>query len=173
MDYQYPIGKYEPKQFSEPQKQQWLGDIKFLPNAVEAAISNLDEMQLQTPYRKGGWTLHQLVHHIADSHINAYIRFKLGYTENHPTIKPYKEKLWAETKDVKELPVNISLTLLHALHHRWHQFLAGFTDADWKKTVFHPEQNKEITLWFLLGMYAWHSRHHVAHINNLRLEKNW
>ncbi len=173
MDYQYPIGKYEPKQFSESQKQQWLGDIKFLPNAVEAAISNLDEIQLQTPYRKDGWTLHQLVHHLADSHMNAYIRFKLGYTETTPTIKPYEEKLWAETKDVKDLPVNISLTLLHALHQRWHQFLSGFTDADWKKTVFHPEQKKEISLWFLLGLYAWHSRHHVAHINNLRLEKNW
>ena len=173
MDAQYPIGKYVPEEYSEKTKQQWIADIKFLPNAVEAAISNLDEKQLQTPYRDGGWTVHQLVHHIADSHMNAYIRFKLGYTENNPVIKPYEEKLWTTTSDVKNLPVNISVTLLHALHQRWNEFLTSFTDADWKRTVFHPEQKKEMSLWFLLGLYAWHSRHHVAHINNLRTAKNW
>src|ERR687897_16135 len=99
--HQYPIGDYEPKEYSEAQKAQWIADIRFLPNALEHALSNLDEAQLHTPYRDGGWTVHQLVHHVADSHMNAYIRFKLGYTETNPTIRPYEEKLWATTADVE------------------------------------------------------------------------
>src|ERR1700710_967236 len=99
-DIRYPIGKFQPQTFSQKQKDEWLLDLKFLPSELELAVQNLDEHQLQTPYRDGGWTVHQLVHHIADSHMNAYIRFKLGYTENNPTIKPYEEKLWAETADV-------------------------------------------------------------------------
>lgn len=173
MDLRYPIGKYEPQPFSEKLKEQWLADIKFLPNAIEAAVHNLDEQQLQTAYREGGWTVHQLVHHVADSHINAYIRFKLGYTENNSTIKPYEEKDWAMLADVKNLPINISITLLYALHQRWHEFLQSFSDEDWQKTLFHPEYKKEFTLWHFLGMYAWHSRHHVAHITALRERKGW
>src|SRR5690349_8961251 len=115
----YPIGKYVPQPYSETQKAEWLADIQFLPNAVEHAVSNLDETQLNTPYRDGGWTVHQLVHHIADSHMNALIRFKLGYTEENPTIKPYDENAWVQLADVKHLPINISITLLHALHRRW------------------------------------------------------
>lgn len=172
MDERYPIGKYEHLEFSDEQKEQWLADIRFLPNAIEAAISNLNEDQLHTPYRDGGWTVHQLVHHVADSHMNAYIRFKLAYTEAEPIIKTYEEKLWAETADVKKLPVNISVTLLYALHARWHEFLASFTRDDYNKIIVHPDWGKQ-TLWFLLGMYAWHSRHHVAHINQLRQKKSW
>jgi hypothetical protein len=149
----YPIGKYEPKTFSKEQKEQWLADIKFLPQAIENAIVNLDEHQLQTPYREGGWTVHQLVHHVADSHLNAYCRFKLGYTEGKATIRPYEEKLWAETADVKKLPVNISITILHAVHQRLSVFLESLTDEDWQeKSVFHPEHNKEMSLWYLLGI---------------------
>ena len=172
-DLRYPIGQYEPKPFSVEQKEQWLADLHFLPIAIEAAVNNLDERQLQTPYRDEGWTVHQVVHHVADSHINAYCRFKLGYTENNPTIRPYEEKLWATTADVQHLPINISITLLHALHLRWHEFLKSFSENDWKRTVYHPEHKKEITLWHLLGMYAWHGRHHVAHINNLRERMGW
>lgn len=172
-DPRYPIGKFNPKEYSEQQKEEWLADIKFLPQAVENAISNLDEQQLQTPYREGGWTVHQLVHHIADSHMNAYIRFKLGYTENNPTIKPYEEQLWAETADVKNLPINISLTILHAVHTRLHEFLSSFKDEDWQRTLFHPEHKKEFTLWHFLGMYSWHSRHHTAHITSLREKMGW
>src|SRR5687767_2195517 len=167
-DPRYPIGKYEPQAFSNELKEQWLADVKFLPQAIESAINNLDEHQLQTPYRFGGWTVHQVVHHVADSHMNAYIRFKLGYTESNPTIRPYEEKAWAETADSKNLPVNISITLLFALHQRWHEFLTSFTNADWQKTVYHPEYKKEFTLWQLLGMYAWHGKHHTAHITRLR-----
>lgn len=173
IDLRYPIGKYEPVEYSLKQKEEWLADIKFLPNALESAIQNLDEQQLHTPYRDGGWTVHQLVHHVADSHMNAYIRFKLGITENNPTIKPYEEKLWAETRDVKELPVNISITLLYALHKRWHEFLTGFSEDDWQKTVYHPEHQKQFTLWLLLGMYAWHGKHHTAHVNALKERMGW
>ncbi len=173
MDLRYPIGQYEPKPFSTGQKEEWLADIKFLPQAIEHALNNLDEAQLQTPYRDGGWTVHQLVHHVADSHINAYCRFKLGYTEEKATIRTYEEKLWAETADVKALPVNVSVTLLHALHLRWHTFLKSFSDEDFQRTIYHPEHKKEFTLWHLLGMYAWHGRHHTAHITALRERMNW
>ncbi|MBA2744799.1 MAG: putative metal-dependent hydrolase [Flavisolibacter sp.] len=167
-DLRYPIGEYVVQPFSEKLKEQWLADIRFLPNVIETLVQDLNEQQLQTPYREGGWTVHQLVHHLADSHMNAYIRFKLGYTEENATIKPYDEKQWATTYDVQKLPVNISLTLLHALHRRWIEFLGSLTNSDWEKTVFHPEHKKTFTLWELLGMYAWHSNHHAAHIRNLR-----
>ena len=135
---------------------------------------NLDEAQLATPYREGGWTVQQLVHHVADSHINAYCRFKLALTEDNPVIKPYDEKLWAETNDVHKLPINISLTLLHALHLRWHETLKYISDNDWNnKTIYHPEHKKVIRLWTLLGLYAWHGRHHVAHITSMRERMKW
>lgn len=173
-DPRYPIGSYEPQPFSIEKKIEWLADIKFLPQALEAALINLDEAQLQTAYRDGGWTIHQLVHHIADSHVNAYCRFRLGLTEDNPTIKPYDEKAWAELSDVTKLPINISLTLLHALHIRWHETLKYVTDDEWNnRTVYHPEQKKTMRLWYLLGLYAWHCRHHVAHINTLREQKGW
>lgn len=173
-DLRYPIGPYEPKAFSKEAKEEWLADIRFLPQALEQAISNLNEAQLQTPYRDGGWTVHQLVHHVADSHINAYCRFKLGATEINTVIRPYDQELWARTADVQNLPVNISTTLLFALHARWSALLDSLTDEDLQqRTVYHPEHQKEFTLWLLLGMYAWHSRHHVAHITALRERKGW
>lgn len=172
-DFRYPIGHYTPQPFGEAQCADWLSDIHFLPNRLEAALHNLDEGQLQTPYREGGWTVHQLVHHVADSHINAYCRFKLGYTEDNPTIRTYEEKTWAQTTDVQDLPVNISITLLFALHRRWHHFLNNFSSDDWLKTIYHPEHKKTFTLWHLLGMYAWHGRHHVAHITALRERMQW
>lgn len=172
-DLRYPIGKYEPQPFSDQFKQVWLNDIRFLPQSLEAALTNLDEAQLLTPYREGGWTVKQLVHHVADSHINAYCRFKMGMTEENPTIRSYQEKLWAELKDTQLLPVNISITLLFALHARWHAMLNGMTNEEYKRTIFHPEQKKNLTLWHLLGMYAWHGKHHVAHINALRDRIGW
>ncbi len=172
-DLRYPLGPYEPQPYSDTLKEQWLADIQFLPNAMEQAVHNLDEQQLKTPYREGGWTVHQLVHHVADSHLNAYVRFKLGYTEDSPTIKTYEEKAWATTADVQNLPINISITLLYALHQRWYEFLRNFTREDWDKTIFHPAHQKEMTLWVLLGMYAWHGRHHAAHITSLRERMGW
>lgn len=170
---QYPIGKFEAKPFSKEQKEQWLADLIFLPNELELAIENLDKHQLETPYREGGWRVQQLVHHIADSHINAYIRFKLGLTEHNPPIKPYEEKAWANLADVDILPVNISITLLHALHQRWVAAIKSLTDEQWLRTVYHPEHKREMTLWHLLGMYAWHGKHHVRHITALRERMGW
>ncbi len=172
-DLRYPIGKYIAQPFSEKQLQDWLTDIKDLPQHLENAVLNLDEAQLNTVYRDGGWMIKQVVHHVADSHMNAYIRFKLGLTEDNPSTKTYDEVQWAEMKDALELPINISLTLLHALHRRWFHFLKDLSEAELQRTVFHPEHKKEMTLWYLLGMYAWHSRHHVAHINSLRERMKW
>lgn len=173
MDLRYPIGKYEPQPFSSNQKRLWLQDIQFLPGLIENAIENLDEAQLNTPYRDGGWTVKQVVHHVADSHINAYTRFKLGLTEDNPIIKPYEEARWAELRDVETVPINMSITLLYALHTRWHAAILHLTDDQWKRTIRHPEQEKELSLWHLLGTYAWHGKHHVAHITSLRERKGW
>jgi uncharacterized damage-inducible protein DinB len=173
-DLRYPIGKYQPQPYSKQQHQDWLNDIRYFPQVFENSIVNLDEPQLLTPYREGGWTIKQLVHHVADSHANAMIRFKLGITENNPTIKPYDEAAWAELNDVRELPINISFTLLHALHARWYSCIKNLTGEELQaKTVVHPEHNKQMTLWFLLGMYAWHGKHHTAHITRLRDRMNW
>ena len=172
-DPRYPIGKYEPQPYSEQLKNEWINDIRFLPGAIENAILNLDAEQLATPYREGGWSVKQLVHHVADSHINAYCRFKLALTEDNPTIKPYEEKAWAELKDTENLPINISITLLFALHQRWAEILKFLNEADWKRTVFHPELKKQMDLWYLLGSYSWHGRHHTAHITRLREMKGW
>ena len=172
-DPRYPMGKYIPQPFSHEQKEQWLLDLKFLPSELEIAIQNLDEEQLHTPYREGGWTVKQLVHHVADSHINAYVRFKLALTEDNPAIKPYEEKDWAKLSDVEAVPINVSLTLLHALHQRWVAAVKDISEAQWERTVFHPEQKKEMSLWYLLGMYAWHGKHHVRHITALRERKGW
>jgi uncharacterized damage-inducible protein DinB len=172
MDQRFPIGKYEPKPFSAEQKEKWLTDILFLPRQLEMAILNLDEQQLETPYREDGWTVRQVIHHVADSHMNAFIRCKLALTETNPTIKPYEEALWAEQSDYK-LAVNISLTLLHALHNRWYDLLKHMKEEEWNRTVVHPQHNKQMTLWFLLGMYAWHGHHHTAHITSLRERMGW
>ena len=170
----YPVGKYAEQPFSESLKKQWLADIQFLPTDVERAITNLDEAQLNTPYRPGGWNSKQVVHHLADSHMHAYCRFKLGYTEDNPVIKPYDRNLWAGLSDVHELPINISITLLHALHARLHNFLLSISNDELQhKTVFHPENNLQMSLWYLLGNYAWHGRHHTAHITTLRQNNNW
>ncbi|MEP6513125.1 MAG: YfiT family bacillithiol transferase, partial [Parafilimonas sp.] len=172
-DLRYPIGKYIEQTFSNQQKEDWLLVLKFLPQELERSVQNLDEYQLQTPYREGGWTVQQLVHHVADSHINAYMRFKLALTEDKPTIKTYEEKEWAKLRDVETLPINISLTLLHALHQRWVAAIENLSEDEWEKKLYHPEQKKEISLWYLLGMYAWHSKHHVQHITALRERMNW
>ncbi|NCT73248.1 MAG: metal-dependent hydrolase [Sphingobacteriales bacterium 46-32] len=174
VDPRYPIGQYEARPFSIETKVEWLADIKFLPIILENAVANLDEAQLHTPYREGGWTVHQLVHHIADSHINAFCRFRLGLTEDNPVIKPYDENGWVQLYDVQKLPVNISITLLHALHARMYEMLKYVTDDEWNnRTLFHPEHKRTMRLWYVLGMYAWHGKHHVAHITTLREQKGW
>ncbi len=169
----YPMGKYLPQPFSHEQKEKWLLDLKFLPEELELSIQNMDAYQLNTPYREGGWTVRQLIHHVADSHMNAYIRFKLGLTEHNPPIKPYEEKEWAKLADVEAVPINVSLTLLHALHQRWVSAIKDISEEKWERTVFHPEHKINMSLWYLLGMYAWHGKHHVKHITALRDRNGW
>jgi uncharacterized damage-inducible protein DinB len=172
-DLKFPVGKYTEQPFSEQQLKEWLLDIRLLPQNIEFAVTNLDEHQLETPYRDGGWTVKQVVHHVADSHMNAYIRFKLGLSEENPVIKPYNQDAWAQMPDTLNLPINISLTILHAVHKRLDEVLKSISGNQWNRTVVHPEYNKQMTLWYLLGMYAWHSRHHTAHIVKLRERMNW
>jgi hypothetical protein len=167
-DVRYPIGRYEPKPFSEELKTEWLNNIRQLPTELEYAIQNLDSAQLQSPYREGGWTIHQLIHHVADSHMNAYIRFKLALTEDDVTVKSYEEQLWAELDDVKALPVNISITLLHALHARLYAAIKNLRVDQWNRTLNYPGKPAPVTIWFLLGMYSWHGKHHTAHILSYR-----
>jgi exoribonuclease II len=131
----------------------------------------LADRQIDTPYREGGWTVRQLVHHVADSHMNSFIRFRLALTESNPTIKPYNEALWADIADAKE-PVEVSLKLIDSLHRRMDVMLRAFNVADWQRTLVHPE-NGVLTLDQMLGVYAWHSRHHVAHITELRKRMGW
>ena len=179
IDLRYPIGKVKDQLFSdkgsndERAKAAHILDIQQCPNLLEAAISNLDEHQLNVPYREGGWTSKQVIHHVADSHMNAFIRFKLGLTEDNPAIRPYMEAAWAELPDTKNCPINISLTLLHSLHLRLYELLKNLSEADWNKTIFHPQQERTMTLWNLLEIYSWHGRHHVAHITSLRDRMNW
>ncbi len=172
-DLRYPIGRYTAQPFSEKLREEWLIDIQFLPQHLENAVLNLDEAQLNTPYRDGGWTVKQVVHHVADSHMNSLIRFKLGLTEDNPGIKAYDENAWVQLADTQNLPVNVSLTLLHALHIRLYELLKNMSRADLDRTLYHPEHKKQFTLWEFLGLYAWHGRHHTAQIPSLRDRMGW
>jgi uncharacterized damage-inducible protein DinB len=171
-DPKYPIGKYDPKPFSEEQKKEWLNNVRLLPTELECAIQNLDVTHLNSRYREGGWTIQQLVHHVADSHMNAYIRFKLALTENNPTVKSYEEKLWAELADIQKIPVNISITLLHALHTRLIAALEDLAAEQWNRTLTYTSNPEIVTVWFLLGRYVWHGKHHTGHILAYRKANN-
>ena len=171
-DPKYPIGKYEQQPYSESQKLKWLNNIRQLPSELEYAIQNLDAIHLQSPYREGGWTIQQLVHHVADSHLNAYIRFKLALTEDNVSVKSYEEKLWAELADVQAVPVNISITLLYSLHTRLYTAIKDLSQAQWNKTLHYPGKTSPVNIWFLLGMYSWHGKHHTAHILSYREAHN-
>ena len=172
-DPRYPIGKFHFEgPLSEEQKKAYLNDIASTPATLRAAVKGLSDAQLDTPYRPGGWTVRQVVHHVPDSHMNSYVRFKLALTEDEPTIKPYAEDKWAELADTKATPVEVSLTLLDSLHDRWLRLLQSLTPDDWKKTFRHPALGP-MTLEKTLALYAWHGRHHVAHITELRKQMSW
>jgi hypothetical protein len=173
MDLRYPVGPCEyPWVVSPEARKRHVDDIAALPVRLRDAVQGLDDAQLDTPYRPGGWTVRQLVHHLADSHMNAYVRFRLGLTENQPVIKPYDEKLWAELSDSHSAPIEMSLSLLEGLHHRWVLLLTGMSDADYARTIFHPESGV-LRLDTYLSTYGWHCRHHVAHITSLRERSGW
>lgn len=178
-DLRYPIGTLDQQRFTgnepfdEQLKKAALQEIKFLPSLVENAVLNLDAAQLQVPYRDGGWTIQQVVHHIPDSHMNAYLRIKTGLTEDTPVIKPYDEKEWARLPDTEAVPINISITLLHALHARLYALLNALSREQWERTIFHPALNRRLTIWQLLALYSWHGKHHLAHITSLRERSGW
>jgi hypothetical protein len=172
-DLRFPIGKFHfDGPLNEQQQQAALDEVANTPANVRAAIKGLSEAQLDTPYRPGGWTVRQVVHHVPDSHLNSYVRFKLALTEDEPTIKPYAEDRWAELADTKATPVEVSLTLLESLHDRWVRLLRSLTAEDWKRTFRHPDMGA-MTLEKTLALYAWHGRHHVSHITSLRDREGW
>ncbi|MBW4890168.1 putative metal-dependent hydrolase [Mucilaginibacter sp. HMF5004] len=164
----FPIGKFTPpSSYTEQQMQQWIADIKELPAKLRVATMSLSEAQLDTPYRPGGWTIRQVVHHVSDSHINALVRFKLALTEDNPTIKPYEEADWALLADSK-LPIEPSLQLIDALHNKWVALLESLNEEQWDRTFVHPESGATTPLRRNLGMYAWHGNHHLAHITGVK-----
>lgn len=172
-DPRYPIGKFSYQgPLTENQKRASIDDIAQAPAKMREAVKGLSEAQLETPYRLEGWSVRQVVHHVPESHMNAYIRFKLGLTEDDPTIKPYAEDRWAQTPDVKATPVEVSLALLDSLHDRWVRLLRLLGPDEWKRTFRHPELGP-MTLEKTLALYAWHGRHHVAHITELRKRMSW
>jgi uncharacterized damage-inducible protein DinB len=172
-DLRYPIGQFHfDGPLTEERKQTSLEDIARAPANLRAAVKGLSDAQLDTPYRPGGWTVRQVVHHVPDSHLNSYVRFKLALTEDEPTIKPYAEDRWAELADTKSTPIEVSLTLLESLHDRWVRLLRSLSPEDWKRTFRHPELGA-MTLEKTLALYAWHGRHHVSHITALRTREGW
>lgn len=172
-DLRYPIGKFSVEgEITAPRRAGWIEQVATAPSQLRAALSGLSEEQLATPYRPRGWTLRQLAHHVPDSHMNSYVRFRLALTEDEPTIKPYLEDKWAELSDAQSAPVELSLSLLDALHARWILLLRSIADDGWQRTFRHPELGL-MTLEKNLALYAWHGRHHVAHVTSLRERKGW
>jgi len=165
-DLQYPIGKFKwVGAATEQQLREWIDEIAAAPAQHRAAVSGLSPQQLDTPYRPRGWTVRQVVHHVPDSHLNSYMRFRLALTEQEPTIKPYDQARWAELPDSRTAPIEMSLSLLESLHERWVILLRSLTPAEWKRTFRHPELGV-VNLEQNAALYAWHGRHHVAHVLN-------
>ena len=172
-DLRYPIGKFKWEGSStDEDRRRFVGEIEAAPARLRDAVKGLSEQQIDTPYRPGGWTVRQVVHHLPDSHMNAYVRFKLALTEEDPTIKPYEEARWAELVDARTAPIGTSLLMLESLHHRWVMLLRSLSAGDWSRTFEHPELGP-MTLEKNLALYTWHGKHDVAHINSLRERMGW
>jgi hypothetical protein len=166
---QYPVGRFQPPEsLSSADRLRLIDSVASAPARMRAAAAGLSTQELDTPYREGGWTARQVIHHVPESHMNAYIRFKLALTEVDPVIKPYDEAAWAKLNDVHEASVESSLALLEALHQRWVVLMLGMSDADWERKYIHPEFGASRTLAFTLALYAWHGDHHVAHVQSVR-----
>ena len=164
-DPRYPIGKFSFDGDTSPAaRAARIAEIEALPAAMRAAVRGLSDAQLDTPYRDGGWTVRQVIHHVPDSHMNAFVRFKLALTEDTPTIKPYDESLWAKLPDVGATPPEVSLALLDALHRRWVALLRAMKPEDFARAYMHPEQGRAVPLDQALALYAWHGRHHLGHV---------
>jgi hypothetical protein len=170
----YPVGKFQrPTEFPESVLAESIKEIALFPARIKSAVANLNDEQLDTRYRPEGWTIRQVVHHVADSHLNAFIRFKLALTEETPTVKPYFEERWAEMPDTKKSEISSSLKIIDGLHSRWTILLKSLSKNDFEKKFFHPEQKREVPLTETLTMYAWHGRHHLAHITSLKERMEW
>ena len=170
----YPVGKFVfPNQVNAEEIASMIKTIEELPAKLRSAVNGMSEEQLITPYRDGGWTVRQVVHHLFDSHSNSYTRMKLAMTEDNPTIKPYMEARWAELEDGKNAPVELGLNLLELLHSRWIIFLRSLTEKDLQLTFFHPDNKRSQTIAQTIALYAWHSRHHLAHITELKKRMGW
>jgi uncharacterized damage-inducible protein DinB len=174
VDPRYPIGKFHiDEEVTAAKREQAIEDLAAAPGKLREALLNLGDEQLDTPYREGGWTVRQLAHHVPDSHMNAYVRWKLALTETTPTIKPYEEGAWAELVDAKSMPVSVSLELLRALHERWVTMIRGMKERDFARTFKHPDRPGTQTVDWMLFLYAWHGKHHVAHVTELRKRNGW
>lgn len=172
-DLRYPIGTYQrPDMLSDADRQPLIAEIAAAPSALRRAVSGLNDRQLDTPYRKGGWTVRQVVHHLPDSHLNSYLRFKLALTEESPLICTYQEALWAELPEARTAPIAMSLDLLDALHPRWVAMLRTMDASHFQRTLRHPE-NGVMTLDQMIALYAWHGKHHTAQITALRTREGW
>jgi hypothetical protein len=172
-DLRFPIGDFRaPATTTEAERVALIEQIEAVPARFREAVHGLGHEQLETSYRPGGWTVRQVVHHVPDSHLNAYVRFRLALTEDEPTIKPYQEDRWAELSDARSAPLELSLDLLDALHRRWTRLLRSLAPSDWKRSFRHPELGL-MTLERTLALYAWHGRHHVAHVTSLRDRMGW
>ncbi|WP_424765862.1 YfiT family bacillithiol transferase [Paenibacillus sp. sgz302251] len=169
----YPIGRYSFEGMTAKHREQWISDIEKLPSQLRAAIADLDDSQLDTAYRSGGWTVRQVVHHIADAAMNSFSRFKLAITEANPTIKPFHEERWAETADSLQASPEVSLAIIEGIYARWVLLLRSMTTADFEKMFYHPEKGSQMGLAYFLGFVSWHGRHHVAQITSLRERKDW
>jgi hypothetical protein len=173
-DLRYPIGLFEYQgEIRQELLESWMKDIESTPRRLKEAVAGLSEEQLDTPYRPGGWTIRQVVHHVADSHMNAYTRFKLALTEDVPTIRPYYEDRWAELEDGQKAPVELSLILLETLHSRWMILLRSLGHEHFSRSFIHPESGDHIRLDWNVGNYAWHGNHHIAHITTLKSRMGW
>lgn len=173
-DLRYPTGPFiKPEKVSAADRTVWLGEIAALAGQLSGAVAGLTPPQLDTRYRPQGWTIRQVVHHLADSHMNAFIRFRLALTEQNPTIKPYAEAAWAELADSRAGDVATSLGILGGLHARWVAMAEAMTEDEWARTFFHPERSATLRLDVTLAMYAWHCRHHLAHITGTVAREGW
>jgi hypothetical protein len=174
IDVRYPIGEFKtPSIITEEIKHEWIQVLENFPSRLENLVKDLSEDQLDTPYREGGWTVRQVVHHCSDSHHHSYIRFKWSLTEDTPMIKAYDEKSWAELFDTKTAPIAMSLLHLKAVHAKLVYLLKGLSDEDLQKSFVHPESKETVVLRKNIGIYAWHSNHHYAHIENLLIRNGW
>lgn len=170
----FPIGEFVSKtEHTAEEISAYISAIEAFPQKIRAEIEGLTDKQLDTPYRPGGWTVRQVVHHVADSHLNSYLRFKLALTEDTPTIKPYFEDRWAELPEAKSGSMELSLPLLESLHKRWVTMLRSISPEQMKRKFYHPEQKKEFSLDWLMSLYGWHCSHHLAHITELKKRMNW